>query len=136
MSYVCKRRPFQLLNCHGSLPSVEPPGTFELPQRCRRYRRDAELLISARSSCARDAASRQTRASFEKFPLESRVFEWRGKHADRVESANFFSRVATTSGILIAYLAKRDCPIAQVLLVSTAEIANTIEMGGWRNFRR
>lgn len=43
MSYVCKRWPFQLLNCHGSLPSVEPPETFELPQ--RRYRRDSELLI-------------------------------------------------------------------------------------------
>lgn len=33
MSYVCKRRPFQLLNCHGSLPSVESRETFELPQR-------------------------------------------------------------------------------------------------------
>jgi len=54
MSYVCKRRPFHLLDCHGSLPSPESPGTLELSRRPRW--RDSELLIML-TEAARNAAS-------------------------------------------------------------------------------
>lgn len=64
MSYVCKRRPFQLLNCHGSLPSVEPRETFELP---RLWQRDSELLIML-TEAARNIVSQRMHAlsNFEK----------------------------------------------------------------------
>jgi len=44
MSYVCKRWPFQLLDCHGSLPNMESLRRL-LNYHTPASRRDSELLI-------------------------------------------------------------------------------------------